>query len=378
MATSQQMLLWAQDQVEQYALILLDPDARVTAWLMGAKRAFGWDASEMLGQTIDRLFTPEDLERRVPQTEVEAATRGGKGDDDRWMVRKDGSRFWATGIMQSLRDEDGRIAGYAKMLQDRTDLRSDLDTLRTRIDSLREELDSRTLVMTTMAHELRNPMGVIHNAVEIVRRTHPDDPKLATPIQMLTRQFAYISTLIEDLLESARAQAGKVTLQFERFALRTVLAQAVESCGASLRAKNQSVELVLPPVPIEIEADATRLQQVFVNLISNASKFSPEGARAWVVVMPEDEYAVVRVRDQGRGIPSELLPHVFDLFTQGKQQSGSLGLGLALVRQYVELHGGTVAVRSEGTGRGSEFIVRLPLRQSEQTARPDDASALSK
>jgi PAS domain S-box-containing protein len=372
------MLLWAQDQVEQYALIILDPEARVAAWLMGAKRTFGWDASEMLGQTIDRLFTPEDIERRVPQAEVDAAARGGKGDDDRWMLRKDGSRFWATGIMQRLRDKDGRLAGFAKMLQDRTDLRADLDTLRTRIDSLRGELDSRTLVMTTMAHELRNPMGVIQNAVEIVRRTHPDDPKLATPVQMLTRQVTYISTLIEDLLESARARSGKVTLQFERFPLRTVLAQAVESCGASLRARNQSVELLLPAVPIEIEADSTQLQQVFVNLISNASKFSPEGARAWVVVMPEDEFAVVRVRDQGRGIPSELLPHVFDLFTQGRMQAGSLGLGLSIVKQYVELHGGTVAVRSEGTGRGSEFIVRLPLRQSERTARRDDASSASK
>ena len=362
------MLLLAQDQLEQYALILLDPEGRVCAWLMGAKRTFGWDASEMVGKTIDRLFTPEDLERRIPQTEIDTAAKGGKAEDDRWLVRKDGTRFWATGVMQRLRATDGRLAGFAKILQDRTDLRTRFDTLRAQIQSIRGELDSRNMVMTTLAHELRNPMGVIQNAVDIVRRTHPEDPKLVTPLQMLTRQISYISTLIEDLLESARAQMGKVTLQFDRFPLRTVLAKALESCSASIRAKDQSSELLLPIVPLEIEADATRLQQVFVNLISNASKFSGEGARIWVTAMAEDEFAVVRVRDEGRGIPSDLLPNVFELFTQGRLQSGSLGLGLSIVREYVEMHGGSVAVRSEGVGRGSEFIVRLPIRQPARAA----------
>ncbi len=371
MATRDELLRLSQDQVDQVALILLGSDGCVCAWLMGAQRTFGYDSSEMFGCTIERLFTPEDIERRVPQTELESAVRGGKGEDDRWLVRKDGTRIWVTGVVQCLRDADGKVVGYAKILQDRTDLKSDFDTLRTRIDALREELGSRNLVLTTMAHELRNPMGVIQNAVEIVRRVHPDDTQLAAPLQMLTRQVAYISALIEDILESARLHAGKVTLQIESIHLETVIKKAAESCGASLRAKHQPLELLLPPVPIEIEADATRLQQVFVNLISNASKFSPDRTHIWVSMMPENEYATVRVRDEGWGIQSELLPHVFELFTQGKQSiSGSLGIGLSIVRQYVEMHGGSVAVRSPGIGRGSEFIVRLPIRQRRQPSAP--------
>jgi PAS domain S-box-containing protein len=376
MALREVLLRLAEDQVDQTALILLDPNGRVCGWLMGAQGTFGYDSSEMFGGTIDRLFTPEDLERCVPQTELESAARGGKGEDDRWLVRKDGTRIWVTGVVECLRDAEGRVAGYAKILQDRTDLKTDFGTLRTRIDALREELGSRNLLLTTMAHELRNPMGVIQNAVEIVRRSHPHDEQLAAPLQMLTRQVAYISTLIEDILESARLGAGKVALQIERIVLASVIQKAVESCGASVRAKRQSVELLLPSVPIEIEADATRLQQVFVNLISNASKFSPDHKRIWVGTMPENEYVTVRIRDEGRGIPPELLPHVFELFTQGKQEmSGSLGIGLSIVRQYVEMHGGTVAVRSPGIGRGSEFIVRLPVRQDSRPSAPHGASA---
>jgi PAS domain S-box-containing protein len=374
MASPDDLLRLSRDQIDQVGLILLDPDGLVRAWLMGAQRVFGYESDQMVGGTMDRLFTPEDLERRIPQTELETAARGGKGEDDRWMVRKDGTRVWVTGVVQPLRDEHGRLAGFANMLQDRSDLRTELDTLRARVDTAREAFDSRELVLTTMAHELRNPIGVILNAVEIVKRSFPDDPKLATPIQMLTRQVSYISSMIEDLLESARVQTGKVALRCERLQLRTVLAKAIESCSASTRAKDQRVELVLPAVPIEIEADSTRLQQVFVNLLSNASKFSPERATIWLTSMAEDEYAVVRVRDEGRGISPELLPRVFELFTQGKQRvPGSLGLGLAIVRQYVELHGGSVAVRSEGLGRGSEFIVRLPLSQRDRPGAPHGA-----
>jgi signal transduction histidine kinase len=278
--------------------------------------------------------------------------------------------------VQCLSDADGRIVGYAKILQDRSDLKTEFDTLRARIDAQREELGRRNLVLTTMAHELRNPMGVIQNAVEIIRRLYPDDMKLATPTQMLTRQVVYMGTLIEDILESARLHAGKVVLQIERVPLATVIRKAAENNDAAIRAKHQSIELMLPLVPIEIDADATRLQQVFGNLISNASKFSPDRARIWVSTMPENEFATVRVRDEGRGISAELLPHVFELFAQGRQElSGSLGIGLSIVRQYVEMHGGTVAVRSAGTGRGSEFIVRLPIRQPAPTAAPGDAAA---
>jgi PAS domain S-box-containing protein len=378
MATAQDLLRHTIEQVDEATLILLDTDGRVVGWLMGASKIFGYEDTEIMGASIVGLFTPEDQARKVPETERSTAAATGKAEDDRWMVRKDGGRFWASGFMHCLRDRDHRIVGFSKILWDRTDLRTQLDTLRSRMAGYRQDLENRGLMLGTVAHELRSPLGVLVNAVEIIRKHHPDDANLATPIQMLKRQAAYLSSLIEDILESARLQAGKVVLELRKVDLGEVVRSAIESCDALLRPRQQRVELVLPEVPVTLEADRTRLQQVLVNLISNASKFSGERARVWISAMTEDESAVVRVRDAGQGISPELLPHVFDLFAQGRHDvGGSLGIGLSLVRQYVELHSGTVAVRSEGVGRGSEFIVRLPLRQTDARATPDDAGSPS-
>jgi two-component system CheB/CheR fusion protein len=168
---------------------------------------------------------------------------------------------------------------------------------------------------------------------------------------------------VEDLLELGRVKAAKVALQIERVELRAIVDAALETASASLHERDQVAQVILPP--IELEVDATRLRQVLVNLISNASKFSPERARIWIKGTTEGEEAVLRVVDEGHGIAPDLLPRVFDLFAQGAPEApgprAGLGLGLSLVKEYVELHGGRVQVRSEGPGRGSEFIVRLPL-----------------
>jgi signal transduction histidine kinase len=170
------------------------------------------------------------------------------------------------------------------------------------------------------------------------------------------------------LLESVRLQTGKVALQTEKINLHDLLTVAIENVGATLREKHQKVELVLPEPPIMLNADATRLKQVFSNLLSNASKFSGDRTTIWVKTITENDEVSVRVEDQGRGIPPDLLPRLFELFTQGEtssHQSSGLGLGLSIVKQYVELHGGSVQARSEGMGLGSEFIVRLPFQKEE-------------
>jgi PAS domain S-box-containing protein len=357
------------EQHKDHALILIDEKGLITAWLMGSQKMFGYQESEVLGLHFELLFVPEDRTRRIPNSELEISSRYGRQENDRWLVRRDGVRIWVSGVLTCLRDRDGKIAGFSKLLRDRTDLKEHIDLLRNRARALETENQQKTIMMGTLAHELRNPLGALSNATQLIEMSYPQDARLAPTIQMIKRQVKYLSTLIEDLLESVRVQTGKVTLQTEKVDLHTLLAGAIENVGAAMREKQQTVELILPEPPITLNADPTRLKQVFSNLLSNASKFSGNATTIWMKVITENDEVSIRVEDQGRGISPELLPRLFELFTQGDtsgRQGSGLGLGLSLVKQYVELHGGSVQARSEGVGRGSEFIVRLPLERMQQ------------
>jgi two-component system CheB/CheR fusion protein len=360
-----ELLRLMHEQADDHAVILLDANGAVVAWMMGAARIFGRDAEAMLGATIECLFTPEDRAAGAPRTEREHAERSGKAEDDRWMLRSDGVRFWASGFLDCLRHPDGSVAGFAKVLRDRTDVRGQIEALRNRAEALEAD-DARNAVMLgTLAHELRNPLAVLTNAADLIDLAHPGDAKLAYALHVLRRQTSYVRTVIDDVLEMARIRTGKATLRTERVALGAIADDAVEMVSQSFRDRRQALEVLLPPHPVELEADRVRLTQVLVNLLANASKFSDVGGRVWVKVVVEADEVVVRVVDEGCGIAPEMLPHVFELLSQAAPQpherDRGLGLGLALVKEYVELHGGVVQVRSEGIGCGSEFAIRLPL-----------------
>jgi two-component system CheB/CheR fusion protein len=280
------------------------------------------------------------------------------------MVRSDGARFWANGFVYCLRKADGAVVGFSKVLRDRTDTRAQVEALRNRVELLAEE-DRRKLVMFgTLAHELRNPLAAVANAGHLIDLAYPNDEKLAFPLQVLKRQTEYVSKLIGDLLEVARVRTGKTVLQYAEVDLGALLAEVVDSLRHQIDRKEQVVNLVAPATPISVQGDAVRLRQVFVNLLQNASKFSPQGGHVVVAWMHEADEVLVKVEDNGEGISAQLQPFVFDLLTQAapvkETPSQGLGLGLSLVKEYVELHGGTVLVRSEGIGRGTEFTVRLP------------------
>jgi PAS domain S-box-containing protein len=353
---------------EDLALILLDPNGAVVAWMMGAARVFGRTADTMHGRTLHCLFTAEDQAARVPENELANARGRDIGEDDRWMVRSDGALFWANGFVQCLRSADGEIRGYAKLLRDRTDIRAQIETLRNRAESLANEDRRKVVMFGALAHELRTPFAAIGNAVQLLERARPGDRDLEYPLQILKRQVTYVNSLIDDLQEVVRARTGKAVLHYQALELDSLLADVVQTMRPTLDEKSQHISLLVPPAPTVIEGDPIRLRQVFLNLLQNASKFSDGGRRMFVTCTIEAEEAVVRVEDQGRGISAALLPRVFDVLTQAEQSPGDgqsvhgLGLGLSLVKEYVELHGGSVQVRSEGLGRGSEFTVRLPRR----------------
>jgi PAS domain S-box-containing protein len=230
--------------------------------------------------------------------------------------------------------------------------------------------------LAMLSHELRNPLAPILNAVHLLRSQGNESRVHQQARTIIERQVEQLVRLVDDLLEVSRITTGRVRLQQERLDVRGVVAQAVEGVRPLIDRRQQELTVALPPEPVWLHADPTRLEQVLVNLLTNAAKYSDEGSRIGLTVQPEGEEVVVRVRDTGIGIAPELLPHIFDLFTQAERSldrsQGGLGIGLCLVQRLVEMHGGTVEASSAGLGQGSAFTVRLPVRLP--TATPPPAS----
>ena len=218
--------------------------------------------------------------------------------------------------------------------------------------------------LAMLAHELRNPLAPVRNALGIMQMPNVPADVLAQAREMTQRQISQMSRLIDDLLEVSRVSRGRIELKKEPVDLAAVLARAVEAALPAVNARRHELKLALPRHPLPLQADAARLEQVFVNLLTNAAKFTPPGGRIEVTAESEGDTALVRVRDTGIGIASDLLPRIFDLFVQAEQgpdrAQGGLGIGLTLVKSLVELHGGRIEARSDGPGNGSEFLVRLP------------------
>lgn len=352
----------ALQQVTDFAFLLLDEGGRVVAWLGGAQRILGYSAEEMVGTSLARIFTEDDLQHGFDKYELEVARSCGRAEDERWHVRKDGVRIWATGSVSAIHAH-GRLLGFVKILRDRTDLRSKMDTMDNNLASLRASRAETNVILRTLGHELRNPLAPLANAARILERTCTD-ARSAQAVQIVARQLAVLQRLTDDLLEASRVESGKVHLQPQLLDLRQLAAEATDSLQAAALAKGLRLQALLPDGPVLVQADPQRLQQVILNLLGNALKYTLAGGTVWVKTVLEDREAVLRVEDTGIGIAPEMLHRIFELFTQDVEAErlvpGGLGVGLALVRNFVELHGGTVQARSNGRGRGSEFTVRLP------------------
>ena len=229
--------------------------------------------------------------------------------------------------------------------------------------------------LAMLAHELRNPIAPIRNAVHVLRLCGSSDPEMEKPRAIIDRQLRQLTRLVDDLLDVSRITRGKICLQLEPVNVRTVVTSAVETSRPLIEARKHQLTVSLPQEPVFVNADRDRLSQVLSNLLNNAAKYTESGGSISVQAEQDGEEAVFRVRDTGAGIPPSMLPHIFDLFIQVDQSldrsQGGLGIGLTLVRRLVEMHGGKVQASSEGPGQGSEFVVRLPL----ENAKPRPALA---
>jgi PAS domain S-box-containing protein len=222
--------------------------------------------------------------------------------------------------------------------------------------------------LAMLSHELRNPLAPIANALQLLRLGQGDASIQQEALDTLDRQVATIARLVDDLLDVSRVTTGRIQLQQTDVDLNALVRGAADPFRTQMAERQQEFSVSLSGTPLWVHGDPTRLEQVVVNLLSNSLKYTPEGGQVWLTVVEEGNEAVIRVRDSGKGIEASLLPHIFELFSQGERgldrQQGGLGIGLPLVKSLVEMHGGTVTAQSEGHSRGSEFVVRLPATSS--------------
>jgi two-component system CheB/CheR fusion protein len=292
-------------------------------------------------------------------------------ENDRWMLRADGSRFWADGVMYPLRTGDGALLGFSKMLRDRTDLMQQMQSMRNEIAALGERSAQKDRVLAVAAHELRNPLFALTVGLDTVRRGLQDTGRYQEAFDAIDRQIQSIRRLLDDITDATQVRAGKLKLRHERVDLREVINRALETLRPAIQMRRHSVTEVLLPVTIPVDGDPDRLQQVVQNLIDNAVKYTPPGGTIGLEATIEANEAVFKIEDNGIGVAPDMQTQIFDLFTQahdpGEVNEKGLGIGLALVKNLVLQHGGTVQVRSNGAGKGSEFTIRLTLARSGET-----------
>ena len=283
------------------------------------------------------------------------------------------SRYWLCSYYP-VKKEDGTVLGAGAVV-------TDIDDLKRLEEALKDADQRKDQFLAMLAHELRNPLAPISNAAQIMRVEGPKGPSFQWSIDVIEDQIKHMTRMVDDLLDVSRITRGKVVLRKELIDLAVVVDLAVEASLPLIQGYHHELTITLPPDPVMLDIDPPRMAQVLSNLLNNAAKYTDEGGRIALIIQRIDREVIVRVIDNGIGISSDLLPEIFDLFTQGDQtlsrSRGGLGIGLTLVQYLVELHDGRVTARSDGPGSGTEFEVRLPLAVQHSDVPNDSGAALA-
>ncbi|MDB5337147.1 MAG: luxQ 1 [Planctomycetaceae bacterium] len=339
----------------QDSVIVTDPEGIVSYWNEGATRLFGWTNEEMLGRHYADRF-PEPT-RTFVADQIRERAAGVEWYGEYQDYRKDGSHVWIDARVSTVTDAEGQVVGILGVSHDITERKRAEDALRD-ADRRKDEF------IAVLAHELRNPLAPIRNGLQVMKLS-AGDPNVVSEVRaMMERQLAHMVRLIDDLLDVSRISRNKMELRRSRVPLAEIVGSAVETARPLIDAGGHRLFVSLPPEPIFLNADVTRLAQVFGNLLSNSAKYTPHGGHIWLTAERSGDDVLISVRDDGIGIPSESLGSVFEMFSQVdrsiERSTGGLGIGLALVKGLVEMHGGSVAAECSGPGRGTTFTVRLP------------------
>jgi PAS domain S-box-containing protein len=354
------------DSVRDYAIFMLDPEGIVQSWNAGARQIKGYEPSEIIGRHFRAFYTPEDAAAGKPEKELADAREHGRIEDEGWRVRKDGTLFWANVVVSAIHGPGGDLRGFAKVTRDMSERR--------RLEELEQSSRRMNEFLAMLAHELRNPLAPIRNAVTIMQLETLASPVLRNCRDVVDRQLTHVTRLVDDLLDVGRLSTGKIKLRKELLRLPDVVARSVETARPLVNARRHTLELQQPEDPVYVQGDATRLSQVLQNLLVNAAKYTPEGGHIVLRVETSGSFVNVSVSDNGRGIAAENLQKIFQLFMQADSGTSSsesgLGIGLTLARSLAEMHGGTIEAASPGVGQGSTFTVRLPMATN--VAEPQD------
>jgi PAS domain S-box-containing protein len=345
------------DGVTEYAIMTLDVDGFVTSWNAGAERIKGYKSDEILGKHVSYLYPSEAVLENKPWAQLSAARSSGRLTDEGWRLRKDGTLFWAMTVTTALHDQEGKPYGFAHVVQDLTQRRHS--------EALADTAQRMHEFIAMLAHELRNPLAPIRNAVALMGRKGLKDPTLESMRQTIDRQSVLLTRLLDELLDVNRVARGQFSIQHELMDLREAIAQAIETSRPLIDMRGHRLSVSVPDQPVLVRGDALRLTQAILNLLNNAAKYTPKSGSIDLSASVRNAEIEIRVSDNGRGIDPAMLERIFDLFVQLDPNTntslGGLGVGLALVRRVIELHGGSIQARSAGAGQGAEFIARFPL-----------------
>ena len=351
--------------VKDYAIFMLDADGRIASWNAGAQRMNGYSAQEIIGRHFSTFYPREAIDKKWPEQELAMAREHGRFEEEGPRLRKDGTSFSANVVITPLYDQEGVLIGYAKVTRDLTE--------RKRVDALEKAEGQMSEFLAILAHELRNPLAPISNALHLLALRPAADETEKWVREVLQRQTGQIARLVDDLLDASRITRSVVSLNRQLLDVRSVVRAAVDASMQWMQAHGHTLSVDLAEdQPLTVAADEARLLQVLQNLLQNAAKYTLDGGQVAVSAHREGGEVVIAVRDNGVGMDAELLQSAFDLFKQGRQAlhrpQGGLGVGLTLVQRLVRLHGGTVVARSAGVDRGSEFVVRLPAAEALPTS----------
>jgi len=349
------------------AIIGIDLQGRVNSWNSGAERVYGYTREEIIGRPI-MLVIPEEL--YFEETEIFEKVRSGQAvrHYETVRMRKDGTRVDVSLTVSAIRDDQGRLVGVSKVARD----------IGERKRAEREAAEAarrKDEFLAILAHELRNPLAPIRYALDIAKQANASADVRQRAEEVITRQIDQMARLLDDLLDVSRIARGQVALRRKWVDLTSVVGLAIDAARPLLDAKGHNLSIELPRETLRLNADPVRLTQILTNLLTNAAKYTDREGDIQLCARREGEEVVLSVRDNGMGIDPEMMPRMFTLFAQAspalQRSEGGLGVGLALVKGFVEMHGGRIDARSEGPGRGSEFVVRLPIGDKPREDDPD-------
>ncbi len=355
------------ESVPGHAMYIVDAEGRIATWNAGAQRLLGYEACQVLRQPTSILYTEQDRKSNQFALAVQTARERGQIRFRAWRQRADGVALWVEVTSTSLLDAQGKCRGFVQVIRDLTEVQ--------RMETLESEGRRTAEFIAMLSHELRNPLAPIRNATTLLKRFADGRQEATWCAHLIDRQVTHLTRLVDDLLDVSRVATGKVRVANEPCDLRRIVEDAVESMRPMVVTHGHTLATDIVAVSVPLMGDATRLTQVVVNLLTNATKYTPAPGAINVSLACVAGLATLQVSDNGIGMAPEFADRAFDPFVQGERglarAEGGLGVGLALVKGIVHLHGGTVLARSEGEGKGTSIVVKLPVpTHHEESARP--------